>query len=270
MTLQRASLIALVVLLCLTANAGASLTKSIMAAEPVAYWQLGQPAECRVFDLASYDYATGAPVKTTGNGTKQVGGMSAADALYASISRNAGDLASTGDLTIALWAKPASLASEQVLLTYAGAGNKPQDNILYELALAPGGEVAYRHHDKGHSVYSHTFKGAALAANEWQFLVLVRDTGLQQVKLYVNDGWADAGAFKHNPFNGKKSSLHIGADPWGKRTFNGSLDQIAIFNYAFSNDQVASLALAAVGGEVPEPCTLILLALGAIIHLRIR
>ena len=96
--------------------------------------------------------------------------------------------------------------------------------------------------------------GLALPLNQWTFVALVVSPTNATIYMYNTNGNASAN-FVHNhapaPFAGP---LAIGADTvftGGGRTFDGFIDEVAVFKRALSSDEIIGLYRAASGVAVP-------------------
>ncbi len=99
--------------------------------------------------------------------------------------------------------------------------------------------------------------GLAPAIGVWNFVALVVEADQATLYLDAGNGLTSAvNAVTHTPevFDGP---LHFGTDPSGNRLYQGSLDQVAIFNHALSPAEVQSLRDAGVTGKfTPSPVTI--------------
>lgn len=153
--------------------------------------------------------------------------------------------------SIAFWAKPVvdgyviskMRASGLGIFGYLAAYYKSADIFGYVVEESGCSSV---------SIYSNT-----VPPGSWYHVAAVYDNG--DMKLYLNGQLADTGTFTDDTgTTTPDGDLCIGARAYdGIRDgyFNGSIDDVRIYNNALSQAEVAAL--------VPEPATLILLGLGA-------
>jgi hypothetical protein len=111
--------------------------------------------------------------------------------------------------------------------------------------------------------------GLAQDNETWYHIVVVRNgDDVQNVELYVNgvdldwgstnvstnDNWSTGGVTA-----AKAGARHTGNYGWGN--FGGSMDEIAVFNYALTREQALALYESA---TIPEPTTMLLIGTGLV------
>lgn len=77
-----------------------------------------------------------------------------------------------------------------------------------------------------------------LRLGRWEHLAAIWTT--ENTKLYL-DGKLVATGAGDSPVYNDATSVNIGKDPWYKLYYNGSLDDIALFNIALSEDDIKSI-----------------------------
>ena len=100
--------------------------------------------------------------------------------------------------------------------------------------------------------------GLAPAVGVWNFVALVVEANQATIYLDSGNGLVSAvnAGVVHTPevFD---APLHFGTDPSGNRLFQGSLDEVAIFNHALSPAEVQALRDAGVAGKfTPSPISI--------------
>lgn len=112
-------------------------------------------------------------------------------------------------------------------------------------------------------------EGSHPGTEGWHFIAVTWDgtTDENGVKIYVNGQLADQGTATSTSL-GTGYDLHLGGvqGPMANNTWDGYLDELAMFDYALSGAEVNSLYLAA----IPEPASLALMGLGGLMILRRR
>ncbi|MDD5012397.1 MAG: LamG domain-containing protein [Candidatus Nanoarchaeia archaeon] len=166
-----------------------------------------------IFDNSSYEnfgVVTGATYTSSGarGGAFSFNGVDGQNSILTSNNINL-----TSNFTISVWAK-----------RYAG-------NILYQTA---GSGILWTYN--GGAFYddvSNWQSGTALASGVWYHLVLVGNG--TNIKMYQN-GVLDATIIQNN-IGYNSQPIYIGSHPWSN-TFNGSLDELMIFNRIFSLEEI--------------------------------
>lgn len=152
-------------------------------------------------------------------------------------------------LTISLWAKPSVAAdnarfidfglgapNENIFLTRVGTTNTLQ--YLVEHQLVSGGNVDAED---------------ALALDEWQFFVVVHDPDTTIATIYKN-GVALASGGVAIPNNVTRTLNYIGQSNWtADALYAGQLDDVRIYNYPISEDEIAAMYAASQGNYCRFP-----------------
>ena len=175
-----------------------------------------------------------------------------------------GTPADTENMSYVFFMKPADGYGndERLLITDPQNSNKFMVLYLYdsaEIALTTGTSSS----DDGMTANTDLYDG------DWHLIVAVRNGGgIANCELYIDGVDYDWGTNmvdtgdSHGDSDGSDQA-QIGArhnSPHGWGTFNGDMDEVAIFDYALSAANAAALYEAA----IPEPATLSLLALGGV------
>jgi hypothetical protein len=155
----------------------------------------------------------------------------------------------TGSITISAWIKMVSVPTNYVGIAAKGGGD-PAYNLEFNFTGATVGLVL--NDDSYHSAPSNP-----LTTNTWYLITGTYD--MSQIKLYVNgnlQGVTDySGTYESN-----LEPLYIGHQQAGAdRYYDGLLDDLRIYNNALTDSEIKQLY------NAPEPATLLLLGLGAVI-----
>lgn len=139
----------------------------------------------------------------------------------------------TNDFTASVWVKPASLQGQQFLFWYGSYGAGA--NAWWCRLNGTGIDFLL-----GDQTESWVSAANVLTLNTWAHIVLVNEQNT--LKLYV-DGVLKGTQKLPKDFNvNGENVLRIGAQKSGnKRIFKGIMDEIQIFNYALSAEQIADL-----------------------------
>lgn len=177
-----------------------------------------------------------------------------------------------GGLTIEAWIYRTPPAgdntndNEGIVTKYLGTGNQRSYALFYSATLGTLG-FAVSSDGTGGSTVFHTPAGATIAEDAWTHIAAVFDPG-NRMELFVN------GQSVGTPLDtGVPTGVHAGsAELWigglanlaTQRIFEGSIDEVAIYNYALDEDRILAHYQSAVPAVVPEPGTLLTVVLGAI------
>jgi len=242
--------------------AQAAYMDEILDLDPSGYWRLGETSGTISYDISGNDlngtYENGITLGVEGaipedlNPAVRFDGNSG----YVHVGSSK-DLETKNDLTLSLWAKVAGLQNDQILVTYRDSDTRDKER-LYELSLGSDGLITYKH-NTGKNEQTYTFSAATLSPGSWYNVTLTRDKHAKQVGLYVNGQLIDTYTYKKQPKGGKHSSLYIGSNLGGDKFFNGSMDEVAIFDRKLTGTQIASLHGPGTRAVTPEASTFLLL-----------
>ena len=148
-----------------------------------------------------------------------------------------------GDVTIAFWARPESVASGRqniVCKAYGGEGC---------LTMEPDGRLSFYWGDCGGNCqpYVEVARPApgTFLDDEWIHVVETRDVKKRKYNMYKDGkvtataGWAKCGAHPCGDSSPSALNLFIGHGYAGK--FRGIIDEVAIFNVVLSEDDIESV-----------------------------
>lgn len=152
-------------------------------------------------------------------------------------------------LTISLWARPAAAGSaarfidfgngapsENIFFTRVGTSNTLQYQVMHMLVSGGAVEAA-----------------DALTLNEWQMFVVVHDPVTTIATIYKN-GVEIASGGVAIPNNVVRTSNLIGDSNWtADALYTGQMDDIRIYNYPISEDEIAALYAASEGNYCRFP-----------------
>lgn len=142
-----------------------------------------------------------------------------------------------GPYSVECWAKAASVATDgndwrSPLSNFGGWGDNPAKGWHIYQSPAVGGSATWLWVQKGGGIW---IGGVPITKNKWDYLAAVFDG--TTVNFYVNGvlgGTADASTALPNSFQ----PLGIGGGPAGNWYFDGSVDEVAIYNKALTVDQL--------------------------------
>lgn len=111
----------------------------------------------------------------------------------------------------------------------------------YELYHAPAeGEVRFVVDD--HTSRSYVAAGEDLYVNnEWSHIAAVRDTENSEIRIYSNGNLAGSAADETGDIS-QQEDLYFGYDPDYQSYFKGTMDDVRLFNYRLTDNEILSLA----------------------------
>ncbi|MDD3531989.1 MAG: LamG domain-containing protein, partial [Candidatus Shapirobacteria bacterium] len=88
------------------------------------------------------------------------------------------------------------------------------------------------------------FSNSSIVDNQWHHVAMTYDRSSSQIKLFINGQLKDTGTV-NNDIVGTSSNVYIGcrgnSPPSTNHHFNGLIDDVRIYNYALTDDQIKTL-----------------------------
>ncbi len=146
-------------------------------------------------------------------------------------------------ITISVWAKPAAATTWARFVDF---GNGPNSDNVYLSRNGTTTNLTYSHYRGNTSAGAVTATGA-LNLNEWQMYVAVMNNA-GNVTLYRNGLPVQTGTIAQMPNILIRNNNYIGESNWADDAFySGLMDDIQIWNYPLTADQVADMYAAGAG-----------------------
>ncbi len=205
----------------------------------VLYLSFDENASSTAYDSSGYGNDaswTGGANNVTRNLTGRFGNALTFDKKDDFITVADSDSLSMRDFTLSAWIKPTFLGSHNYIL---GKGVSDADEE-YILAILSNGAVYF---DWGWNGYNQTAAGL-ITANNWYHIAAVYTNSSNYGRIYIDGalinsvGAQDTGG----QITGTSSSLVIGASRGGTLLFNGTIDEVKIYNYSRSTDEINASA----------------------------
>jgi hypothetical protein len=233
-----------------------SYEAAVIALNPVSYYRLNETNDPSGGTAAANDYwggHNGVYGTTSWNGFNGVAGPRTADGFsifegantaLQSFNGTADSYATVGPpgfttntVTITAWINPASYADARMGLVFARAG-QPATALNFN-----GQSLNYHWLDDANSYNWNP--GLIPPLNQWSFAALVVEPTQATIYLINTNGMTNAVNVLAHANRAFTDNIRIGGDPNNNttRTFNGVIDEVAIFNYALSASQVQNLYL---------------------------
>jgi hypothetical protein len=215
-------------------------TVGTVSADMVAYWPFDEGSGETAFDMSgNNNHATLSENVAWGEGQ-----------LAGAIEFNGIDTAVTAphipfderSFTIAMWVKP-NLSADQVLFSQTGTSAAPYDSLDLHLRIYANARVRMGY-------YANDLTTEAIIVEDtWQHLAFTHDVENQTRRIYLN-GEVAAEESGSTPFLGNTGDTHIG---WwrGSQWANGVIDDVQVYDYALTQDEVKSSMEGIAGAEHP-------------------
>ncbi|OFZ17205.1 MAG: hypothetical protein A2X86_01780 [Bdellovibrionales bacterium GWA2_49_15] len=220
------------------AGVGIFYPNNILAWRPSAFWRFDEKAGNSLIDLSpNANHGTYA-----GTYTLNAAGALANDTNSATLFQSAGvtipdhaSLSSATKLSLAFWFKPNSIPvgfGETLITKWGGGGGATVNYVLYYYGDTSGGDGWLRLHANAGGAYTEITSYVIPPLNTWTHIAMTYDSTGNGI-IYVNgtqvNSIAAPGILATN--NGQVSI----------NKSNGSLDELAIFNYVLTAKQVAQI-----------------------------
>jgi large repetitive protein len=243
----------LVVALAVAPAARAAYIDVVAADGPRGYWRLGESAGLTAYDSATADGSQdGTYAGVTLGATGIPGSTGTAASFAAGSSVTIMDSLDPTAYTIEAWVKAGQIVNQDLFVRTSGAG--PGSEWSHQIRMLSDGRFeAYTYDGNLKSV-----TGTTLAqAGQWYHVVATAQDG-GMMRLYVNGHEEGTAVAVANMWTGGDRYM-LGAQSSGFSYFNGTLDEVALYPGVLSAERI----LAHYDAGVPEPATLVLLALGS-------
>ena len=219
----------------------------------VSYWKLDETVETTVADTFSgftgtLTYASPAVAVPTFTAGKVSNAMSLSNGQYVTVPSNAA-LNITGDLTIALWVRPDSIACSGLDAAYVLVSKRSANSPTpYEFMIGCGGSLRYEAWP-GHQPYAYAGTDPGLVtAGVWQHVAMTRSYSgtIATVTFYVNGVPVGSSSQDIGPTVASSDPVWISRDGYHtgyttQGSFSGMMDEIAIFNRALTPSEMANI-----------------------------
>lgn len=242
---------------------------------PTAYWRFSETADNINSSIQAYDYSGHNLNATYGTAAtdNQPGpqspaypgfestnvGVTLANNLPNSLLIAPSLNLNTNTVTITAWINPGNQSANNGLFTWANGSDKAGFGFGGTVNGSGMAELGYVWNTNSPATYNY-HSGLFPLANQWSFVALVITPTNSTIYLYYVDGGTGITNLLKSvqtinnlsePFNG--GTIWIGSDTSANRTFNGTLDELAVFNKSLSELQVQDLFLKGLGSVGVAP-----------------
>lgn len=143
----------------------------------------------------------------------------------------------TGAMTVSAWVKPTTISNADTIVSKKG-NNKNGWHLALSSTGKPTFEVAYGATAPG-TIIAVTAP-TALTAGAWAHITGIYEPGVS-VRLYVNGSLVATTTTTQTSQRNSGAQVRIGKRPSNVDPFNGSIDEVRIYNRALTTTEVAAL-----------------------------
>jgi len=194
--------------------------------KPVGYWAFDEGEGARAFD-ASGNNNTGVLTNGPAWVEGKHGSALSFDGVDDYVNCPGGNLALTGDLTISAWIKLNSTSGYHWIVS---------KNYAKEYTFGTHNSELRFYHGDG-SYYASDSLNAGLSSNNWYYVSVSRDTDQKKVKFYVNGKYISEWNYT-NDITSSTQMVKIGTRSDDYSWFDGFIDEVKIYNYARTAEQI--------------------------------
>jgi hypothetical protein len=236
----------------------------ILADNPVSYWRLGEAT-----GLAAHDYVNGND-GTFYKVTLGLPGYSVIDpdtaGGFGSVNTYVGDISGTAvnfsghtNFTLEAWVKgPLGQGDESTIIAKGSGSDGTVATEQFALDVVGG---VYRVFTRGGGNSLYEADASVGPDGTWQHVVGVYDDAAGSVTIYVNGELSGSGSTRPSGLRTSSSpvtigSKHLGNNPNYDGYFTGTIDEVAVYNYPLTADQISAHYAAAYGPSLPPSIVL--------------
>ena len=233
----------------LTLIAATKLAAVVTERTPLGYWRLDETSGTVAYDYCGGrdgTYGAGVTSNVPGPEPTAFQGFDTGNKAYA-LNGTAGYVTVppfgqfAGTMTIVAWIKPDAVQSDWAGLVYTrGDGGSTSG-----LQFTTGGQIGYNWNDAAESYNWQS--GLYPTADQWNFVALVVEP--TQATLYLDSGsgmLSSVNTLAHG--TATWSAVRFGSDSAGNRYYKGMMDDVAVYAYALSPDEIENIRKAGVEG----------------------
>jgi PKD repeat protein len=242
---------------------------AVFTNNPVAYWRFSETLDNTTNSVQAYDYSGHNNDATYGSGAYNSvngypgplpsGGFPGFESTNGSVTLLNGINNSfltvpglnlnTNAATISMWINPSGvIGTYWGLLTWANTTNGDKAGFGFGSTTSNSvAELGYTWNTNSSATYNWN-SGLYPPVGQWSFVSLVITPTNSTIYLYYTDGSGThlskaVQAITNSPeaFGGSGGTVWIGSDSYSGRNFNGSIDEVSVFNQSLSETQIQSL-----------------------------
>ena len=234
----------------LTLLTAAKLAAVVTERAPLGYWRLDETSGTVAYDYCSGlngTYGAGVTNNVPGPVPTAFKGFDTGNKAYA-LNGSGGYVAVpsfgqiNGAMTLVVWIKPDAVQSDFAGLVFTRGGGGGTSGLDY----TQGGEIGYTWNDAAASYNWRS--GLVPVAGVWNFVALVVEP--TQATVYLDSGTGIQYAVNTLAHGAATwSGVRFGSDSAGGRDYKGSMDDVAVYAYALSPDEIDNIRKAGIDGS---------------------
>jgi parallel beta-helix repeat protein len=214
---------------------------------PVSYWRFEETTGTKAYDEVGNNDGTITGATREPNGI--VGGAMSFDGLgdYITVPDNA-SLDITGDITLMAWVKPTSFSWGAGKGRGGGyiASKWTTSSIAYSLTMMGSSPVFSLSNNGSFFSTSVFFSDLIMTANEWNYIVVKKEGSTMMA--WLNGQKSQLSGMFAGAIYDSTAPFTIGSDSTGRYSFNGKIDEVAIYNRALSSAEIKRIYKASSAG----------------------
>jgi len=161
-----------------------------------------------------------------------------------------GSLWIPNSVTISFWMNATDLSNTPRMVVFGASGETYATNYLYEVSIMPDGRIRLFHEYGGGSNVDSTTTGQYITAlGVWYHITAARDDAAMEWRVYVNGTLVETVGYGSSATGGTDGKLVIGSAADGTNSFNGTMDEVKVHNYALNDSEALTIYG---GGNVPS------------------
>jgi hypothetical protein len=238
---------------------------AVVADNPVSYWRLGETNGTVAHDFIGGNDGVYNDVTLGLPGYSVIDSDPAAG--FGAVNVYVGDISGTGvnfsghtNFSIEAWVKgPAGQVDESTIIAKGAGSSGTLAAEQFSMDVVSGN---YRIFTRGGNNSVYEADAAVGPDGNWQHVVGVYDDANSTISIYVN-GQPSGSPGTTRPIGLRASSdpvsigsKHLGNDPNYDGFFTGTIDEVAVYNYALTADQIQAHYAAAYGSSLPPTIVL--------------
>jgi len=224
------------------ASGSVNASASVTLVAPSTWWKFDDGSGTNVSDSSGSGHAGTVSSASAWTTAGKYGGALQFNGSSTSVTSTGANLSGAGDFTLGAWVKTSSTAGG-VILEQVGS-TSTSNRGQYQLLMNSGGTVEFWVGRSTGNTYQFDLKSTkTINDGQWHYVTGVRSgtTGY----LYIDSAQAATPASGTSRSLSSSNSVSIGAETYGKSLyFNGTIDDVRIYQAAISGSGIACLATA--------------------------
>lgn len=146
-----------------------------------------------------------------------------------------------GDMSVSFWINATDLSNQPTILSFGSQGETSTTNYLYQLGVETDGKVRMFHETGSGLNREVTTTASYVVTDEWHHVAAVRSVTGDSWSFYFDGSFKQTMSFSGDPYLGLQGALYIGSNLALRNFFNGSLDDVRIYNRMITGPEILEL-----------------------------